>query len=84
MPRYYFDVHNGQGFTRDEEGRELVDLDEARTVALVGIRSLLGEEVAAGKLDLSGRLEVKDSQGRLLLDISFAEAIDISATKSRR
>jgi hypothetical protein len=30
MPRYYFDINDGETFTRGHEGRDLPDFDEAR------------------------------------------------------
>ena len=60
MPLYYFNLYNRIGFVPDEEGRELPDTGAARTVALNGIRSVLAEDVLAGRLDLAGRLEIVD------------------------
>ena len=75
MRRYFFHIHNGNGFTRDEEGRELRSLAAARLEALTGIRSLIGEELRQGTIDLRGRLEICDAQGSLLLSVHFTEAI---------
>jgi hypothetical protein len=33
MPKYYFDVINGQGPMRDDEGQDLPSYDEVRAVA---------------------------------------------------
>ncbi len=30
MPRYFFDIHDGQRFVRDSEGTECADLEDAR------------------------------------------------------
>jgi hypothetical protein len=77
MPRFYFHIRNGNGYTPDEEGQDLADLREARAIALAGIRSLLGEELAAGSLDLDGRIDIADDAGKLLLSLLFADAVDI-------
>jgi hypothetical protein len=74
--RYYFDIHNSIGFVEDEEGRDLPDLETARAEALKGIRSILGEDVQKGVVDLRGRLEIRDGDG-VILTIPFAEAIEI-------
>jgi hypothetical protein len=74
--RYYFDIHNSIGFVEDEEGRDLPDLETARTEALKGIRSILGEDVQKGVVDLQGRLEIRDGDG-VILTIPFAEAVEI-------
>lgn len=77
MQRYFFNVYNGSGLTKDLEGLELRDLQTAREQALTGIRSILGEELGSGLVDLTGRLEICDGSGSLLLSISFSDAIEI-------
>jgi hypothetical protein len=76
MQRYFFNVHNGTGLTEDIEGRELPDLEAARQQALVGIRSLVGEELETGLVDLNGRLDIIDAKGSLLLSVAFGEAVE--------
>ncbi|WP_296617176.1 hypothetical protein [Sphingomonas sp.] len=81
MARYFFDLHNGSGLTRDEEGRELEDNDEARREALVGIRSVLGAEVANGSIDLDGRMEVLNENREILFTIPFSDAVAVNQPK---
>jgi hypothetical protein len=75
--RYYFDIHNSIGLVEDEEGRDLPDLETARAEALKGIRSIVGEDLQKGVVDLCGRLEIRDEEGALVLTIPFAEAVEI-------
>lgn len=84
MPLYFFHIHNSIGFVEDEEGRELPDLDTARAEGLKGVRSILAEDVSKGHLDLDGRLDIADEQGRLVLTISFAEAVALSCQPEPR
>ncbi|WHU04359.1 MULTISPECIES: DUF6894 family protein [unclassified Sphingomonas] len=77
MRRYFFHVYNGTGLTKDREGQELTDLAAARKVALAGIRSLLGEELESGLVDLNGRLDICDREGTVLLSVPFREAIEL-------
>jgi hypothetical protein len=77
MPRYYFNIDNSIGYLADEEGRELAGPDEARREALKGARSILAEDVLQGKIDLRGRLEVKDEAGRIVLTLPFSEAVEL-------
>ena len=77
MPLYRFNIHNGNGLTEDEEGRELPDAEDARAEAVAGIRSILAEDVLDGRLDLRGRIEVLDEQGRPLFSVAFADALRI-------
>lgn len=77
MPCYHLNIQNGTGFVEDEEGRDLPDLDAVRAEAIEGIRSILIDDVRKGYLDLSGRIEVLDEAGALLLVVPFAEAIEV-------
>ena len=77
MPHFYFHVSNGTGFVRDEEGRELADVGEARGRALHDIRSILSEEIKAGVVDLRGRLDVADGSGNVIVAIPFEEAVEL-------
>ncbi len=77
MPRYFLHLHNHLGFVCDEEGRELPDLAAARREAVLGIRSLLAEELRRGTIDLRGRLEVASEEGEILAVIRFSEAVDV-------
>lgn len=77
MPRYFFDVHNGGGFLPDEDGRDLPDLEAARSEGLKGARSLLAEDVMQGRLDLNGRLEIFGADRELLVTIPFSEAVEV-------
>jgi len=77
MPHYHFNLHNSLGFVPDEEGRDLADLGTARAVGIDETRSILAEEVRAGRLDMVGRIEIVDQDGRSLLTIPFSEVIEI-------
>lgn len=76
MPRYYFHLHNGTT-ARDEEGRELPDLEAARQEAISAARELMGEDLKAGLLRLGHRIEIGDADGSELLVVPFAEAVMI-------
>lgn len=77
MPRFYLNIDNSNGVTPDEEGQEFSGIEDARQAALAGIRSILAAEVAAGRLDLGGRIDIVDSNANLLLSIAFVEAVDV-------
>ncbi|MDG2535228.1 hypothetical protein P6144_16325 [Sphingomonas sp. HITSZ_GF] len=82
--RYFFHIQNGNGCTRDEEGQEFADLDAARQSALTGIRSVLGEELMRGVVDLSGRLDICDGTDRVLLSVPFGEAVQVQQARAER
>lgn len=78
MPRYYFHVCNGEGFTEDEEGQELPDPDAARKAAIRSARDIMASDVKRGFLDLSSFIEVEDSDRRMILSLTFQQAIDMT------
>ncbi len=75
MPRFFFNIRNGNGLTEDEEGRDFPDVAAARAEALKGVRSIVAEEVKEGRLDLAGQVEILDEAGAPVLDVGFREAI---------
>ena len=77
MPRFHLNIVNGEGMSADEEGMELPDLAGARAEAIRGIRSILASEIGGGTIDLGGRIEIADSQGKILETIAFEEAVTI-------
>jgi hypothetical protein len=77
MPRYYFHVQNGNGYTADEEGIDLEDAGSARAMAMDSIRSMVAEEARKGVLDLDGFVDVLDQGAVRLTRIGFPEAFAI-------
>jgi hypothetical protein len=75
MRRLHFDLHNGTGFTADEEGREMADDDDPRTFAIRSIRSILSEEVMMGVVDLTGWIDIRSETGIQFGRVTFSEAV---------
>ncbi len=75
--RYWFDVHNGNGFTPDEEGQIAPNADAARQIALVSIRSIVSAEVDAGTLDLRGKIDVRCEEGDIIFTVAFIDAFEL-------
>ena len=44
---------------------------------LKGVRSLVAEDAIQGRIDLSGRVEVVDSEGRAVFTLTFSDAVEI-------
>ena len=82
MARFYLNIHNGIGDVKDEEGRELAGLEEARAAAIEGIRSLVSEEAKTGLLDLTGFIEIVDAEGVVLCQVEYQEAVDLRRAKA--
>lgn len=76
MTLYHLNIFNTRGEVRDEDGTEFASLPAAHTAALAGIRTLLGHEAVAGRMDLRGRLEVVQGS-EIVLTVPFEDAIEI-------
>src|SRR5438876_5026129 len=74
MPRYFFNTRIGDELISDPEGEELRNPDRAWEVARAMIRELLKTEGAAAGL-LNAILEVTDSEGEIVLEFPFSEAM---------
>jgi hypothetical protein len=79
MARYFFHLHEGGQRLPDPDGMEIDDLDGLREAALTGARSIVSHDARSGVIDLSGSIEVADTQGRVVLVVSFADAVRIRA-----
>ncbi len=77
MPRYFFHVCNGDGFTTDEEGLELPDVDAARATAVEGLRDIMASELKDGLLKTASFIEIEDETHELLLTVPFSEAVTV-------
>jgi len=73
MPRYFFNTRIGGNLIADPEGKELGDADRAWQVARAMIVELLGGE--GGTALLQAVLEVTDSEGEIVLEFPFSEAL---------
>jgi hypothetical protein len=63
MPRYYFDIHDAEGFHRDDIGDDFVDFEEARDQAQALLPDIVREELPDGELH-EVACEVRDQSGR--------------------
>jgi hypothetical protein len=74
MPRYFFHTRIGDDRATDHDGVELAGPDEAWRVARATIRELLAEQGETRHL-LSALLEVTTSDGEIVLEFPFSEAL---------
>ena len=77
MARFYLHLHNGIGYVRDEDGQDLAELSQARDLAIVSIRDIIGAEAKKGRIDLRGRIEITDDAGKVLAVVPFSEALTV-------
>jgi hypothetical protein len=75
MPHYFFDVSDGAGCERDNEGLEFATLDAAEQEA-----TLTAAEIGRDWLPTGGsrtvRIEVRDEQGNRLLTVKVSLEVD--------
>jgi len=79
MPRYFFDTHDGEHELRDEEGSEILGLQEARDEA---IRVLPGiaRDVLPGGGDRGDFVStVRDERGQLVFRATLSLRLDLNS-----
>ena len=79
MPRFFFDLTNGSGTARDEEGAELAGLPEARAYAIHCARDIAGTDIREGRgASLGSFVTIRDAQSEIER-VTFAQALGITA-----
>ena len=71
MPRYYFDFHDGEHFTCDDEGVECMDFKAAQHAAIAVLPNIAWDELPDGnRRDFT--VKVRDESGRSLFQASLS------------
>jgi hypothetical protein len=65
MPRYYFDIRDGDGFHRDPVGDDFVDFEEARDHCQALLPDIAREELPDGELH-TVLCDVRDDSERVV------------------
>ena len=81
MPLFYMHVCNGNGFSEDQEGKDLPNGEAAHAEAVKGARDIMAAELRDGVMNLASFIEVEDAQHQLLFTLSFGDAM-ISTSQS--
>jgi hypothetical protein len=77
MPIYHFDVHTAV-IARDEEGLEFPDLCAAKASAVVGVRSLIVEEMRRdNRFSPNHSIQITNAVGQLLHTTRYSDCLDI-------
>ena len=84
MPRFYLHICNGTGFTEDEEGTDLADVEAARRKAIDGLRDIMATEMRRGEINMGSFIEIEDEQHQLVATIPFLEAVRVTAEAGQR
>lgn len=67
MTRYFFDMRDGEAFSKDDEGMEFLDIEHAQMEAVASLADMV-VELSAKASNSSGHpmsIEVRDIQGPL-------------------
>ena len=79
MPRYFFDLTNGDGLVRDEEGLELADQAQAREVAVSSARDVAASEIREGReVSLRSFISIRDAAATEIDRVTFGQAMRIT------
>ncbi len=76
MPRYYIDLRDQGGMTRDEEGAEFAHLEDALTEAKDSARDLVRQFMNDRTPLGDACVEVRDADGRLVAVLTVAEVLE--------
>jgi hypothetical protein len=77
MPRFYFNVRDGETVYLDNEGTELDDLEAAVAEAHKDILYIYNEMLLPGAFD-GQRIEVVDEQGQVVATVAFADVVRLN------
>ncbi|WP_201836186.1 DUF6894 family protein [Microvirga zambiensis] len=81
MPRFFFDIHDGEKFTPDREGLELEGLAAAKAEAKKTLPDIVKEEMPDGdRRDFT--VDVKDVAGRIVWRVTLSLVVESSAHDS--
>jgi hypothetical protein len=74
MPRYFFDVFDGEKLVRDEIGIELADLEQVRIEAIEALPDIARDQLPDGD-ERAFAVEARDEHGRVV----FAARLNFKA-----
>lgn len=77
MAKFHFHLWDGRSLISDSEGSDLPDVQAVEARSKFIARELLAGEILEGRLPLYMRLDVEDSQERMVYRLCFAEAVQI-------
>jgi hypothetical protein len=75
MPRFYFNVREGQNLHRDPQGQELPDFEAARKEAVNSSREIIAERILHGGSIGSRTIEITDEAGAVVDTVEMREVL---------
>ena len=75
MPRFFFDIHDGEDFTPDRQGVDLDDLDAAKEEAKKALRDIVWDELPVGdRRDFT--VDVKNVAGQIVWRVTLSLVVE--------
>ena len=74
MPLYFFDTRDGDDFIRDDDGIELLHLEQVKVVAAKSLADL-ARDVLPGSIGRKLVIEVRDERGPVMIASLTFEAV---------
>jgi hypothetical protein len=81
MPRFFFDIHDGEVFTPDREGLDLDDLEAAKAEAKKTLPEIVKDEMPdEDRRDFT--VDVKDAAGQIVWRVTLSLVVESPAQGS--
>ena len=75
MPRFFFDIHDGEVFTPDREGLELEGLEAAKAEAKNALPDIVKDEMPVGdRRDFT--VDVKNAAGQIVWRVTLSLVVE--------
>jgi uncharacterized protein YabE (DUF348 family) len=79
MPKYFFNIREGDELSKDEEGAEFPDDESARAEGEAGAREVLAEIITENGTADSRVMEVTDEAGTVVAEIPYKSLLAAAA-----
>jgi hypothetical protein len=81
MPRFFFDIHDGETFTPDRQGAELDDVGVAKAEARKALPDIVKDEMPdGGRRDIT--VDAKDAAGQIVWQVTLSLVVERPAQGS--
>lgn len=75
MPRFFFDIHDGEDFTPDRDGLELDDLEAAEAEAKRALPEIVKDSMPdGGRRDVT--VDIKNAAGQIVWRITLSLVVE--------
>lgn len=78
MALYFFHLCDGHESLIDPDGREITDESLLGQMAIKEARAIVSHDALAGTIRLNLWIEVRDTNGKLVLRVPFSDAVTIA------